>query len=210
MSHNRIDYYFWPSSDWSYLGHDRLLTLARQTGVSINFKPVRSKDLLAQTGGQPLLKRSQARQSYRLMELARWKKVLASDIVIEPDFFPVDNEAALRLLVNATKAGVEIGDLARAVMRKLWSENRNIADHETLIEAAQSADISENEARGWIDDKTGNVEIDRNTADAVSAGAFGAPTYIFDGEVFWGQDRIEHLAQRISEQIGIPRKQLTF
>ena len=194
-----IDYYFWPSSDWSYLGHDRLIDLAARAGARVNFKPVRSADLLARTGGVALPDRAENRRNYRLAELARWKQSLGADIVLNPRHFPVDNTAALRLLANADAAGAEIGELTKQVMSALWSLDLDIADPDVLTEAAGQAGISAQQARLWTADPAGDALIARNTGQAVAAGAFGAPTYVFQGDVFWGQDRLEFLARSLAE-----------
>lgn len=194
-----IDYYFWPSSDWSYLGHDRLVDLAARAGARVNFKPVRSADLLARTGGVALPDRAENRQNYRLTELARWKRTLGSDIVLKPRHFPVDNTAALRLLANAQAAGQGIAELTRQIMSALWSHDRDIADPDVLTEAAGLAGIRADRARHWAGDSSGDTLIARNTDQAVAAGAFGAPTYVFQDNVFWGQDRLDFLARRLAE-----------
>ena len=38
----------------------------------------------------------------------------------------------------------------------------------------------------------------RNTDDAVNAGVFGSPSYVYRGEVFWGQDRLEMLEEAVA------------
>lgn len=193
-----IDYYFWPSSDWSYLGHTRFLQLAERASAKVNFKPVDSKALFELTGGLSLSERSLGRQEYRMQELSRWKEKLASDIVLSPKFFPVDNQAALRLLGNAASQNSDIGTLAGAVMAALWSDDRDIADLDVLVKAAGAANVTADLARSWAQDSTVDALIAQNTKEAVVAGAFGAPSYVFQDEVFWGQDRLDFLADRLA------------
>jgi 2-hydroxychromene-2-carboxylate isomerase len=70
------EYYFAPQSPWSYLGHERLLALAKQYDVQIEMKPVDLAKIFSVSGGLPLAKRSPQRQAHRLLELKRWSELL--------------------------------------------------------------------------------------------------------------------------------------
>jgi 2-hydroxychromene-2-carboxylate isomerase len=39
-----------------------------------------------------------------------------------------------------------------------------------------------------------------NTRAAIDASVFGAPTYVIDGELFWGQDRLDFVERRLGVQ----------
>ena len=47
-----------------------------------------------------------------------------------------------------------------------------------------------------------HAEYQANTDEAMALGVFGAPTYVFDGELFWGQDRIDMLEWRLKQKLG--------
>jgi carboxymethylenebutenolidase len=38
-----------------------------------------------------------------------------------------------------------------------------------------------------------------NTQQAIAAGVFGAPSYVIDGEIFWGQDRLDFVDRRLAK-----------
>ena len=84
-----IDYFFATVSPWTYLGHDRLVALAKQHGAQIAVKPMNLGDIFPVSGGLPLSKRAPQRQAYRLVELERWSQFLGKPINIAPKFFPV-------------------------------------------------------------------------------------------------------------------------
>src|SRR4051812_13784798 len=65
-------YFFAPHSPWTYLGHERLMALARQHGVQIELRPFDLGKVFAASGGLALAKRAPQRQAYRTLELARW------------------------------------------------------------------------------------------------------------------------------------------
>ena len=57
-------------------------------------------------------------------------------------------------------------------------------------------------AAWWDDSRSAAVQqaYEANTAQAIAAGVFGAPSYVVDGEIFWGQDRLEFLQRRLAAQ----------
>ncbi len=67
-----IDYYFTPASPWAYLGHQRLVDIAKRHGAHINVKPVDFGRIFPVSGRVALASAPQ-RQSYRMMELERWR-----------------------------------------------------------------------------------------------------------------------------------------
>lgn len=193
-----IDYYFWLSSDWSFLGHERLHRLAAYHGASIRYLPVRHRELFAATGGQLLGDRSSQRQAYREAELRRWCDRLAFPLNMSPRHFPVDNEAALRVVTGAALNGfVATGKLIEAYMRAVWQEERNIADNDVVIEIAAEAGLRPDQALRFLSDPMVIEELGKNVRSAERHGVFGAPSYVVNGTVFWGQDRLDFLAEHL-------------
>ncbi|MDL2357266.1 MAG: 2-hydroxychromene-2-carboxylate isomerase, partial [Pseudomonadota bacterium] len=69
-----IEYFLAPHSPWTYLGHDRLVALAKAAGAHVDIKPFDLGKVFGTSGGLPLAKRAPQRQAYRLLELARWSE----------------------------------------------------------------------------------------------------------------------------------------
>ncbi|MGH8801060.1 MAG: DsbA family protein, partial [Casimicrobiaceae bacterium] len=97
----RIDYYFTPTSPWSYLGHDRLVVLARRHRAEIAVKPIDLGRVFPVSGGLPLKQRAPQRQAYRLVELARWSKHLGVALNAQPAHFPVSGDLAAKWILAA-------------------------------------------------------------------------------------------------------------
>lgn len=196
----RIDYYLSLNSPWTYLGSARFLDLITRYGVTVQAKPSRFGEIFSQTGGFPLPKRSAQRQAYRMMELKRWRDELAIPIIFEPKNFPSDEAPGSRLVIACQILGQDAVRLASEIGRSLWEQDRNIADWEVLREAADRAGIDADAVRasGPDDDELDAIAA-RNTEEAVAAGVFGAPSYVFeDGEVMWGQDRVHFVAKKLA------------
>ena len=54
------------------------------------------------------------------------------------------------------------------------------------------------------EDEAVKAEYQANTDEAMAIGVFGAPAYVFDGELFWGQDRLQMLEWRLTQKLGPP------
>jgi carboxymethylenebutenolidase len=188
-----VDYYFTLNSPWSYLGHGRFTELSKAFGVAVRVHPVDFGTIFPATGGLPLPKRSPERQAYRLQELDRWPKILGVPINVQPDYWPVDETLAAGMVRAAEESGAGGLELAGALLRAVWAENRDIADGDTLLAIAADCGL---DGAGLMEEAGTEAMAERRAADsrdAIERGVFGAPTYIVDGQLFWGQDRLDML-----------------
>jgi 2-hydroxychromene-2-carboxylate isomerase len=194
-----VDYFLAPQSPWTYLGHERFADIAKKAGARVNLLPVDLGRIFPISGGLPLAKRAPQRQAYRLVELKRFSEHLGLPLNLHPRYFPVSYDDATKLLVavdmhdGAQAAMALLGSLLRAV----WAEERNIADERER--GAMLAALGLPGRR--IDDAQSQAVSERyeaHTQRAVDLGVFGAPTYIIDGEMFWGQDRLDFVQRRLS------------
>jgi 2-hydroxychromene-2-carboxylate isomerase len=191
-----VDYYFTPVSPWTYMGHERFEAMARRHGAAINYKPVDYGKIFPTSGGLPVGKRAPQRQAYRLVELERWHKHLGIPLNIHPKFFPTPAELAAKLIIAA--APEARGRLAFALMRGCWAEERNVADAATLAAIAGEAGLDGNALVDAAQAAEAAQEYDRLTREAMDRQVFGAPTYYYKGEPFWGQDRLEFLERALA------------
>jgi 2-hydroxychromene-2-carboxylate isomerase len=193
-----VDYYFATVSPWAYLGHDRLLALAKQHGAQIVPKPVNFGEIFPVSGGLPLSKRAPQRQAYRLVELKRWSEFLGKPITIQPRYFPANGDLAACWVLAAAETGNDRAlALYGAIGRALWEEERDIADAVTLAHAARGCDLDATALAARAPDMSARyAEL---TQEAIARGVFGAPTYILEDEMFWGQDRLDFLARKLAK-----------
>ena len=196
----QIDYYFATISPWTYLGHDRLVAIARKHGATIAVKPVNFGDVFPASGGLPLSKRAPQRQAYRLVELKRWREFLGMPLNLQPKYFPANGDlAAYWVLAAAEKRAARALALYGAIGKALWVEERDIADAATLAGVAKSVG---QDAEG-LGARAQAPEISARyaalTKEAIERGVFGAPSYVLDGEIFWGQDRLDFLDRKLAK-----------
>jgi 2-hydroxychromene-2-carboxylate isomerase len=202
MTEKIIDYYDSMSSPWTYLGHPRFMELARRFGLIIRHKPMDLLKVWSVSGGLPLKQRAQQRQAYRHQELRRWRELLNVPCNLEPAYHPVADRRACYMAIAAAQGGLDWNKLAYAMLRAVWVEERNIADHDTLIVIANEQGMDGKVLLAATHEAAIAAEYESNTDEAMKLGVFGAPAYVFDGELFWGQDRLHMLEWRLTQKLG--------
>ncbi len=194
------EYFFAPHSPFAYLGHARFVAMAKQHQVQVALKPFDLSKVFGLSGGLPLAKRAPQRQAYRLKELARWSAYLELPMHLQPTYFPVQSDAAARLIIatqlaHGTTAAL---DLTGAIMRGIWAEQKNIADNDTLLAIVNSLGHDGMSLLKSSETASVQAEFDRFTEEASAANVFGAPWYIVDGEGYWGQDRLDFVERALA------------
>jgi 2-hydroxychromene-2-carboxylate isomerase len=193
-----IDYYFTPVSPWAFLGHARFMQLLRDSGASVSVRPVDFGAIFPVSGGLPLAKRAPQRQAYRLVELKRFADALQVPLNPQPKFFPVPADPAALLIVAAgEREGEDVAlELAGRFGTAVWVQQRDIGDEATRRAIVAEAGLP-NDLHEWAAAPATAGRYATYTQQALDAGVFGAPSYVVDGELFWGQDRLDFVARRL-------------
>jgi 2-hydroxychromene-2-carboxylate isomerase len=194
-----VDYYLAPISPWTYLGHQRFTDIVESTGATVNVRPVDIGAVFAVSGGLPLAKRPVQRQAYRMVELKRFSKELGMPLNLQPKFFPVPADLAAKIIIS-----VAMHDGQRAAMKMcgavysaVWAQERDISNAAVLAELVAECGLpSQHNEQALKDDV--KAQFEENTRNAIDAQIFGAPSYVIDGELFWGQDRLEFVRKALA------------
>jgi carboxymethylenebutenolidase len=199
VSHS-VDYYFAPQSPWAYLGHQRFQNILKKSGASVRVMPFDlGGKVFPISGGLPLGQRAPQRQAYRLTELERFSKWLGAPLHLKPTFFPVSGDDAAKLIIAVDMAmGADAAmNISGAILSAVWSQQRNIADEKTLVELLHEQHLP----AACLEQTYSQAVHERYesyTQMAIDAGVFGAPSYVLDGEIFWGQDRLDFVERALA------------
>ncbi|MEL6750853.1 MAG: 2-hydroxychromene-2-carboxylate isomerase [Pseudomonadota bacterium] len=193
-----IDCYYYGASPFAYLGHDAFVAMAAEHGATVTWKPVNLFDVWEISGAVPPPKRPPVRQRYRMVELQRVAHFRDLPINTGPAHWPFDATLADGCAIAIQSRGGNPASYIRCVLSGVWAEEKNFAD-EAVISAAltntgHDAESIVSAAKG--DDVAATRAA--NTQDAIGADAVGVPAYVLNGEVFWGQDRIDHLSHALA------------
>ena len=193
----QVDYYFSFSSPWAYIGHKAFRDVVDAYGLTVNHKPVILVDLFSETGGLPLIKRHPVRQRYRMVELQRWRDKRGLNFHFQPKHVPLNARLADGVVIAAIELGLDPDPFLRRAFPAVWEDELNLADPATVAKLANDTGLPGEK----LVERSGSEEIsaayEQNRQDAIAADVFGSPVYVLDGEVFWGQDRIELLADAL-------------
>ena len=194
----KIEYYYSIASPFAYLGSLKFQAIAKKYGTEIDEKPCNLVGgIFTKTGGIPVPQRSTQRQKYRLDEISRWSKFLNIKINIKPKFFPPKNpHIPAKFTIAANLLGTKVL-FGHELLKQLWSEEKDISDEKNIETVSNIFKINFRELSILAtSERVSKIYID-NTEEAVDKNVFGAPTYIFNNELFWGQDRLEFLERAL-------------
>jgi 2-hydroxychromene-2-carboxylate isomerase len=196
----KIDFYFCLNSPWVYLSQKRLESIASAAAAEIRYFPVDLREMMLRLiGHDDPPERSELHRTYGKLEMRRWAERYDLPLSEKPAFYPVSQKRAACLIVAADRLGADPGPLVYALPRACWMEDRDINDWKTLSAIAEECGMPGDVLTSAAQDQAVLEEFEDNTNRALDRGVFGIPSYVIDGEVFWGQDRLEFLEHRLKK-----------
>jgi len=127
------------------------------------------------------------------MELKRWREHLGIELTLEPKFFPANESLAANCVVALREQGrmADAIKLAHAVLAALWAEEKNTGDPATLKEIIAGCGLDADAVIKAAQAPEIAAKREAYTRHAIEQSVFGAPSFVIDGESFWGQDRLD-------------------
>ena len=103
------------------------------------------------------------------------------------------------MIIAAERSGVDAAAYIGAVFQAIWTRDMDISATETLMRIADELGLDGAALASLAQTPDIAGILEGYTAEAVAAGVFGSPTYVVGGELFWGQDRLDFVANRLKE-----------
>ena len=192
-----VTYYCALISPFTYLGQPRVMELAKRPGVEIVYKPIDILKVFGALGTLPPVKRHESLKAYRATELKRWSALLDMPLNLQPKHFPTPTDDAGAMVIAARNQGADVGPLVMHMLKGVWAEDADLKNAATLAAMANAAGLDGEALVREAQTPDAQAKFAASTEEALAAGVFGSPTFVVDGEMFWGQDRIEILAQKL-------------
>lgn len=193
----RLDCFYSLSSPWAYFAGPQLQDIVRRHGVQLVLKPYDFQQVVPLTGGIPLKTRPEPRKTYHAQELARWSEYLGMPLNLQPAHYPQGvsddpnwNKTPGWMVIAAQLQGLDAFPLSHALLRALWAEERKTSDASVRIAIADAAGYDGKALHALEQSPEVLAQYQANSDEAVQLGVFGAPTFVLNGERFWGQDRL--------------------
>ena len=183
------DWYFDFVSPFSYLQLEAFGRLPPE--VEVIFRPVLFAGLLNHWGHKgPAEIPEKRRFTYRI---AQWRAERDGIPMKFPPAHPFNPIKALRL---AIVAGNRIEPI-QAIFRHIWCEGKSIDDAADSRALCLKVDVADPDAK--IKEPRIKDELKRNGERAVAAGLFGVPSFVIDGDIFWGADATDMVVDYLRE-----------
>lgn len=190
----RVDVWFDYASPFAYLGSTQIERVARGAGGVVVFRPFLLGALFRAIGTPivPIAAMPECKARYYRLELDRWAARWGVPFRFASRF-PLRTVEALRLTLLAPAQFRAA--LVHEIMRAVWVDDRDPADAAVLRAACAGAGVDPslvertNEARAALREATD---------EAVALGLPGAPCFVVGEELFWGQDRLDFVAEALA------------
>jgi 2-hydroxychromene-2-carboxylate isomerase len=184
-----LHFFFDFSSPFAYLASTQVEALARRTGAELVYRPFLLGGLFKAIGTPdvPLFAMPAAKRRHSLADMARWADHYGVPLRF-PGRFPMNTVKPLRMVLELPEG--ERAALIHAIFRAFWAEDRDISDDATLAAIATAAGLDGSVLVANAKTDAAKACLKAATDEAVQAGLCGAPSFLVEGELFWGQDRL--------------------
>ncbi|MDG1311730.1 MAG: 2-hydroxychromene-2-carboxylate isomerase [Porticoccaceae bacterium] len=186
-----IEFYFDFGSPTAYLAHKRLQQLKAEYGCTIDYKPVLLGGLFKASGNMSPVTVPAKGKYMMKYDLPRFAKLYQVSLGGN-SHFPINTLNLMRGAIAAL--GQDYFDTyLDAVYNAIWVNGENMGDLEVVTKVLAAAGLDAQQIIASTQDPEVKAGLISNTEAAVERGCFGAPTMFVDGDMFFGQDRMQFI-----------------
>ena len=189
-----VTLYFNFRSPYCYLASKKMFALEDEHGARFVWRP------LGGWAGRSPPERAKYKIPIVRQDIARWCRRM--NIPYQPPPITTDPTIAAAGSLLAESRGC-LRQYIVAVMAKEWADGEDIGDPEVLLAVGESVGLDRAELTATIESEEALATLEQNHAEASERGAFGVPTFIVGDQIFWGQDRIDFVAEHLDELRGV-------
>jgi 2-hydroxychromene-2-carboxylate isomerase len=193
----QIDFYFDFPSPYAYLASTQLPKLADKYGVSIAYRPFRILEAMKIVGNRPTTVESKVKGKYAGADLARWVRRYGVPFERNPNRASFD-WALLGQIVLAASAQGKGQACVNAMFPAVWASTDNIGDRAVLAQRLDAAGFAGAQLIEQAATPDYAAKLNDDTAKAAERGVFGAPTIFVGDDQFFGNDRLDFVAEALT------------
>ncbi len=187
----KLEFFYDYVSPYSYLANSQVSEVG---GSKLVYRPMFLGGVMQATGNQPP-GTLEVKGKYLRRDIARWAENYGIVYNRNPNF-PQNTLKALRLAIVAQHDGI-FPDVHRALYTAMFVDEKYLSDDKVLGEIMKSLGLDESTTFDRIAEQPIKDELKANTGEAVTRGAFGAPTFFVGDEMFFGNDRFEFIKEAL-------------
>jgi 2-hydroxychromene-2-carboxylate isomerase len=196
-----IEYIYSAHSAFAYLGSAELSKLCVEYHVTLIHKPILLSPVVEAQGSQPFRARTQAHVDYFFgREIERWAEYRDVPIIkFRPTFHDADYTLASGMVLALGETGTKTDLMAHYLLEAHWRHDADLSNPQTLAKIAHDLGHDANALMKEAASRTVQDKLQENSIWAREQNVFGSPTYIVDGDPFYGQDRLELVKRALSQ-----------
>ena len=191
---NQIDFYFDIISPFSYIAHKKIQNIKKNKKINFNYKPVFLGGLhkLAEIDA-PAFNRYKIKILQSDCELVASKNNIP---FIWNSKFPINSLYIMRGYLCVEKELKEL--YLDALYNAYWRDNIDLSDEIELTKILKNLNIDNKKFVEGINNQLIKDKLKELTTEAFNKELFGAPTFVANNKIFWGQDRLEYAVDEVS------------
>lgn len=188
-----IEYFYSAHSAFAYLGSARFTAIAKAAGRTIRHRPNDLRRVVPASGSTPFRERSKGHYAYFFRrEIDRWAEERNAPVMVgRPTHHDNDMNLSNGMLIAAIVQGHNVDQLAHLMLESHWRDDSDLADRDTLVKLGKQAGLDPAPLLEVALSEKVQAIYEANTKEAIERSVFGSPTYFVDGDMFYGQDRLE-------------------
>lgn len=193
-----VDFYFFFKSPFSYLGSTRLEKIARQNGLALNYIPIMPEVLWPAVGNEPQIRKCPPKFANAVDDIQRWATRYEVPFALNPAMDAIDGNRLAAGLFHANDKAAYVA----AIFDAVWGHPIDLSSMDILRKCCEMSGQTPEAAVQIAGQSVDLMPLQETTRQAIEAGVFGAPSFVYDGKLFFGNDRLDFLAEAIHEKLA--------
>lgn len=191
-----VEFLFDFGSPTAYLAYTQLPRIAAERGAEIVWRPILLGGVHKASGNtSPITVAAKGRWMFD--DIARWAKRYGVPFRMNPHF-PINTVALMRgAVATQMKMPDNFMTYVDAVFKAVWAEPRNMGDPAEVGAVLKQAGLDAERIFALVGEQEIKDKLKENSDDAVARGVFGAPTFFVGKDMFFGQDRLDFVAEAL-------------
>ena len=183
-----FDFYFDFGSPYTFLAHKKIIKIEKEHSIKVKYMPILLGGLLKSAGIKPNID-IPVKGKYMIKDCKLWAEKY--NIVFKfNNYFPIITINLMRCVLVAEKKGLAQNFIDK-VFDAIWKDGLNLNDNAIVEKLLKNLDINPKTFLMEALETEIKDDLKKKTDDAFKQGIFGAPSFIINNKIFWGQDRLE-------------------
>lgn len=186
-----IDFWFSIGSTYTYLSVTRVDSISKSENVIFNWIPFSVRKIMMEMDNIPFTPPSKKIKSdYMWRDIERRAQFYGLSPKLPAPYPLTQFDLANKIAILGMNEGWGI-NYVKNTYQRWFEEGKEPATEPNLSEIMEDMNLNKDEVLKKVDSTEIEAIYQENTNKAFQSGVFGSPTFIYEGEVFWGDDRLE-------------------